>query len=134
MKHLTITVPIANAKCQFSVAHLDLIRAYLEPLNGRAVTVRFERPRSTRSLKQNAYYWGVVLTMIASETGNNTEDLHAVYKDMLLPRKFVKLGKKEIEVRRTTTDLNPTEFNAYIEAVVAHAAQELGIRIPQPGE
>lgn len=132
-KHLTITVPVANAKCQFSEAQLDLIRAYLEPLNDRAVTVRFERPKSVRSIRQNAYLW-VCYGYIAEHTGMTSEDVHDWCRDEFLPRRFITLAGKEKEIRKTTTDLTPKEFGEYTERVCAWAAQDLGIRVPQPGE
>lgn len=133
-KALTITVPVAGGKCQFADAQLQVIRAYLEPFNSKTVTVSFTRPKSVRSLKKNAYLWGVVYPYMASSTGNTTEDIHDAMKDTLLPRRFVKLGSKEVEIRKTTTDLTPTEFNEYIEKCCAFAAQELGVHIPAPGE
>ena len=74
----------------------------------------------------------MVLTAIAESTGNSTEDIHVVLRDRLLPRKFITLGSKEVEVRKTTTDLTTEEFTLYLEAVRAWAATELGITMPDP--
>ena len=128
---IRLTVPVQGGKCKFSDAQLANVRAFLAKLDGKAVTIEWSKPRNTRSLRQNAYYWGVVLTIIGEETGNTADDLHTVYKEMFLTPKFITLGKKEIELRRTTTDLTTAEFGQYLERIIAHAATELGISIPE---
>lgn len=127
MNKLTLTVPVAEGRCQFTDAQLSAIRNYLA--RHRTVSVTFERPRSTRSLQQNKRYWAI-LTLIAHETGHATEELHVAFRDMLLPRKFIKIGNRELEVAKTTTDLSPAEFTEYVERVVAEAAQ-MGIVITE---
>lgn len=127
----SLTVPVTHGRCQFSETELDRVREFLARFEGKVVTVTWAKPKSTRSLRQNAYLWGFVYPIIAASTGNTTEDLHMAFKDMFLPRKFVKLGAKEIEVRKTTTDLTPGEFNEFIERICAEAAT-MGISIPAP--
>lgn len=128
----TLTVPVKSGRCQFAETELDRVREFLARFEGKVVEIRWAKPKSTRSLKQNAYYFGVVLTMISVETGNSVADLHEAYKTLFVTPKFVKIGSKEVQCPRTTTDLSPSEFNIYIEQVVAHAGQELGIVIPLP--
>ena len=130
MTHITLTAPVANSKMQLTDAQQATIKAFLETRNGKAATVKLSVPQSTRSLKANAFYWGAVLTTIAAHTGHSSEDLHSVFKDMLLERKFLKMGSREVELRKSTVDLSPKEFNDYIERIVAWAAQELGVTVP----
>lgn len=132
MKALTITVGVKDGKCQWSDGHVEAIRAYVQPLEGKAVTVSFARPRSTRSLKQNAYLWAAVYPAVSDHTGMTTEDIHEWCKDEFLPRRFVTLAGKEKEIRKTTTDLTIKEFGEFVERIVAWAAQELGVSIPEP--
>lgn len=129
---LTLTIPVADGRLDPSPEQKRLIGTFLHTRNGKAVEVKLARPTSTRSLRQNKWYWGVVLTTIAESTGNTTEDLHVVLKEMFLPRKFITLGTKEVEVRKTTTDLSTDEFSKYLEALSAWAATELGITMPTP--
>jgi hypothetical protein len=49
---------------------------------------------------------------------------------MFLPRKFITLGAKEVEVRKTSADLSTEEFADYLRRIEAWAATELGIAIP----
>ncbi len=115
-------------------AQKAMLGDFLARFDGKAMTVEISKPASTRSLKQNAYYWGVILTIIAQETGHSTEEIHLALKDMFLPRKFLTLGSREVEIRKTTVDLTPTEFSTYIEQIRAWAAQELACSIPSPNE
>lgn len=127
---LTMTIPVQDGRLVPSDGQKRTIAEYLHTRDGKAVEVKLSRPTNNRSLSQNRFYWGVVLTTIAESTGNSTEDLHLVLKDMFLPRKFITLGAKEVEVRKTTTDLTTDEFSKYLEAVAAWAASELGITMP----
>lgn len=130
-KALTMTALVRSGRWSPSESQREAIRRYLEGFEGKPCVVTFAKPKSTRSLRANAFYWGVVLTTIAHETGNDIGDLHLAYKAMLLPPRFIKMGEKEVEISRTTAELNPGEFHEYITRVCAHAAQELGILIPE---
>jgi hypothetical protein len=131
MKTLTFTVSVQHGKCQFTDRHMSSIGAFLSALEGRAVSVTFSRPKSARSLKQNAYLWAVVYTSIAEHTGMSTEDVHDWCKDEFLPRRFVTLAGREKEIRKTTADLSSREFGEYLDRITAWAAQELGVTVPE---
>ena len=49
------------------------------------IAVTVEPIRSTRSLNQLAYYWGIVLPEIAGYTGHTAAELHEIFKRLLLP-------------------------------------------------
>ena len=95
--------------------------------------VTIERPKRQRSLRQNSYYWGVVLKVIASETGHSVEELHEIYKRMFLPRQIIVYKDKEYPIPGSTRESDSLEFSEYIERVRAEAAT-LGIRIPSPDQ
>lgn len=128
------TIAVYEQQLVLTDTQSKALAEFLAQFEGKAVTVEISKPASTRSLRQNAYYWGVVLTFIAQETGHSTEEIHLAVKDMFLPRKFIALGSREVEIRKTTTDLTPTEFSSYIEQVRAWAATELNCSIPSPNE
>lgn len=135
MQHqLAITIPVADGRLNPSEIQKSAIAEFLRTREGKAVSVTFRVPSNPRTLKQNAYYWAVVLTTIATQLGYSTEEVHSAVKDMFLPRKFLKLGSREVEVRKTTTDLTFTEFQTYLEQVRAWASTELGLAIPLPNE
>lgn len=129
---LQLIVPVEAGELAMSDGQRATIRNYLKLFDSRTVAVRLSKPTIARSLNQNSYYWGVVLTTIATETGNSTEDVHIAVKDMFLPRKFVKLGNREINIRKTTVDLTTAEFTQYIEQIRVWASSELGLNLPEP--
>lgn len=94
------------------------------------VTIKIESLKNKRTINQNSYYWGVVLDTIAESTGHTQEELHEVFKKMFLPKKFLLINKKEIQLDGTTTALSTDEFGKYIDRIIAEAGQ-MGIAIPE---
>ena len=87
--------------------------------------------RRPRSNQQNAWYWGVVLPLIADATGHTCEELHEIFKRMFLPKQVVMFNEVEYELPGSTTILNTAEFTEYVERVRTEAAN-MGIIIPDP--
>lgn len=85
-----------------------------------------------RSNPQNAYYWGVVLSTIAYNTGDDADSLHEHFKS-----KYLKIGEVEVlggaKVIKTKSSakLPRDEFFNYIEQIRAEVAP-FGIYIPDP--
>ncbi len=127
---LELLVPVKAGRLDPSEAQKATIGSFLATRDGKAVVVKLAKPVNSRSQRQNRFYWGVVLTTIAEATGNTTEDLHEHFKDRFLPRRFVTLAGKELEVAKTTTALSQDEFSKYLEQLAAFAASELGITLP----
>jgi hypothetical protein len=94
------------------------------------VRVIIEKDRGTRSKKQNAYYWGLVLPTIGAHVGELSEDLHEIMKSRFLRRKRVWRGG-DITVLQTTTKLTTDEMAEYISQVIQEGA-ELGVVVPDP--
>ena len=97
---------------------------------GKEVSVLYSLKHNKRSDKQNRLYW-LYLTIIADETGNSPDDLHRVFKGMFLPRKFVTLRNKEIQLSGSTTELSKGEFVEYLMKIQAEAGT-MGIELPDP--
>jgi hypothetical protein len=105
----------------------------LKHLKGRHA-VGIKKDRKTRSLAENRYYWGVVLTYLADETGYSKEEAHQVFGRMFLRYdKQMSDGTTEAFVR-STTSLNTLEFEEYLEKIRIFALSELGTYIPLPSE
>lgn len=115
-------------------AQKNAMAAYLAKHEGKPVVVEISKPASVRSVQQNRYLWGVVYQTIAEHTGHSTEEIHMAVKNLFLPRKFIALGSREVEISKTTTELDTAEFSHYIEQVRAWAAQELRCSIPSANE
>lgn len=90
-----------------------------------------QRPfdQATRSLDQNAYYWGVVLTLIAEHTGYETDELHELFKQRFNP--MTVLGDT---IGGSTKKLGTSGFSAYVERIRRFALTELQIDIPEPNQ
>lgn len=99
------------------------------------IEVIIRKARSKRTIKQNNYYFGVVLQIIAEESGNwdekkyTTNDLHDYYKAKFLQKRIEIFGKT-YTVIRSTTDLNTKEFTEYIRQIKMNAATTLDCWIP----
>ena len=86
-----------------------------------------------RSLDQNAL-WHAMIGEVAKATGNSHDDVAEAVKQMFLPPRFVEVGGKTMEVRRSTTKLNTKEMTDLIDQLVAWAGSELGIALALPEE
>ncbi len=131
---LTMTIAVQAGKLSPTPGQKETIAQFLAGLGDKPCQVRFSKPQQIRSLKQNRYYWSVVLPMIASHVGHTPEEIHYWFKEEFLPRKFITMGKKELEIRKTTTELSTGEFEEYLAQVRSWAAQNLALGIPLPNE
>lgn len=129
-KQLTLTIPVKDGELNPSFNQSQSMTGYLHSRNGQAVVVKFSRPVTRRSLNQNRLYWGVYLEVLAEHTGHSAEELHEIMKEMFLPRKLVAIGSREVEVRKSTTELSTDEFNLYLLRIEAWSSQEMGVTIP----
>lgn len=98
---------------------------------GTEVWVTVGKKQRDRTLSQNAWYWGCILPIIASETGHTVNELHEIYKRMFLDPKIITYREIDFKIPSTTTTTNTVEFTNYIEKVRAEAAS-MGIIIPDP--
>lgn len=98
------------------------------------LVISVEKPTRPRSNQQNRYYWGGVLETISADTGYTPEELHYIFKQMFLPRRFIMLGGKEYESERSTKGLTTKEMSRYMEKIIIYSASELSIAIPTAEE
>ena len=100
----------------------EALSAALSALRGKRVRVTIKRHVPSRSVDQNALYWGGVLKPAADQTGNDIDDIHNRLKEMhLAPEVREVLGKKVVSY--TTTTLSVEEFGLYLEKCRATLAQ-----------
>lgn|SRR3990167_3438522 len=102
---------------------------------GWEVAVAVTRRRATRSLAQNAFYWGVVVELIAEHTGYTPDEVHDLLKAMFIPKRLaVQNGngeiKGEIVVGGSTRAMNTIEFGEYMESIKRWAAETIDVVIP----
>jgi hypothetical protein len=100
-----------------------------------------EKYSHKRSIKENRYYWGVVVQMCMDgliEAGfdwiKEQEDTHTLLKSMFLKENKPGIGGEIIEVVLSTSSLSTDEFQAYMDRVKHWAAEYIGVFIPEPGQ
>lgn len=101
---------------------------------GKRIAVTVEREQTTRSLKANAYLWGVVYRTIAEWSGHTEDEIHEAMKEkFLVRRELVFPSGEEMPVVGSTAILDTVDFSTYVMNVKAWAAG-CGVLIPEPGE
>lgn len=116
----------------------DNVKMFLDEtraLNGKRVAVIFRKFREykQRSLEENNYYWGVIVKMLADETGNDPETIHEVIKYKFLVKEFELKGRK-FTGAASTAGLSTIEFEDLCSRIRMWASAELSIYLPSPNE
>lgn len=98
-----------------------------------AVTVR----RASRSQKQNAYYWGVVVQIISDHTGYTPDEVHEFLKMKFIPKRLAIQDhngevKDEFVLGGSTRKMNTIQFGEFMEECRRFAAETLDCYIPDP--
>jgi len=129
----TFRATIENGKLVLN--HPDMFAHHLRSLEGKVVQVTVKIPRPPRSENQNAYYWGVVINLIARSNGYNPDDAtdRARVHDAL-KRLFLTTYDGKLPIVGSTTDMNTVEFEEYMANVRAWASAEMNCYIPLPNE
>lgn len=91
------------------------------------ITIKPYVKKRTTSQNSIVHLW---FGIIASETGNDADDVKEALKAKFLPARFVEIDGEMIEVRRSTAKLNTTEMAEFCNRMQAWAASELGIQLP----
>jgi hypothetical protein len=102
--------------------------------DGTKVEIVIRKYRKKRTILQNAYYWAVVVPILADYFGHdNPDDMHNDLKREFNPIKS-KIDPSEL-IGGTTTTLSTEEFfsseTSYIERICRWSAEQ-GIYIPPP--
>ena len=112
----------------------------LENLHATVTVSRYRKPRSDR---ENRYYWGVIIKMLAEEFGSNKDGVeasdwwHEFLKTKFLKEiRYKKFKNKQLRLVRvkSTTELSTVEAEKYYEDIRRWAATELQFYLPLPGE
>jgi hypothetical protein len=138
----TVTVYGRITDGQMALSHrqrlLEVTRAWPE---GTEFEVRVRRHRARISDLQRAYWWAVIVPMVAEQTGDDEdsthEDLKRVFKHCFPSVRKVwrnkKTGKRRQLTRRLSlTDLNTKQMTELIDSARKWAGEFLGVEIPPP--
>lgn len=107
--------------------------------DGWDVELTVKRLRATRSLEQNAYYWGVVVQLLSEHTGYTPDEIHELLKAKFIPKRLAVCDgngviQDEIVLGGTTRSMNKLEFGEYVEAIREWSAESLDVVIPDPDQ
>jgi hypothetical protein len=105
-------------------------KALLARLEGKQIALRLTKHHHSRSLSQNAYYWSVVIPLLAECCGYEDEEMHDALKHRFLRDRANEKGG--LVLVKSSAALNTAEFTEYIEQCRRLAA-EMGVAIPDPG-
>ncbi len=118
----------------------DFKNAFNEMQDGKIlITMKDYRKRS---LRQNAYYWTVVVPMvkrglydIGFDEVQTDEDAHELLKKQFIRRQFVNKQTGEVvTITGSSVKLTIPEFNEYIENICRWSLEYLNVHIPSPNE
>ncbi len=112
---------------------LDRLLATLE---GKRIVVSVKEDRKRRSLRQNAFWWGVVIPEIADEIGYDRHEHEALHYELVK----VWAGSHRNEKtgldlpNKRSSELSTEEFSDLLEWAVRFAAEKLGMFILMPSD
>lgn len=104
--------------------------AIFEFLSNGEYVMTIKRMSKKRSIQQNDLMW-MWFECIARETGTGKDDIYMYYCKKFLC-KVITIGEKQEEIYNTSSKLNTEQMTDFLNKIQADAAQELGIRLPQP--
>jgi len=125
-------MPVFHGKIEGSIVIWDTpekVREYLKGLEGKRIDITVKRERSQRSINQNNYYFGVVCKVLGDYFGYEVDDMHEALK-----LKFLQVGPCDVPTIKSTTKLNTSEFEDYLERIRRWAATEYSVVVPLPNE
>ncbi len=105
----------------------------LKKLKPTRYFLEIKQHKKSRSMSQNKYYWGVVIKILSNETGFYEDEMHDVLKKKFNKKvKVLRQTGEEFLIGGTTTQLDTSDFQDYLEKIKTWAIQELNIYIPDP--
>ena len=108
-------------------SYIEHCRKYKDGTN---VWVTCQKAKSTRTIQQNRYLFGVVYKMIADFTGYDTDDIHEYCKDRFGGKKVIVDKPVSISTTKYTTE----EMAEYLDKIKQWSAEFLNLYIPDPNE
>ena len=97
--------------------------------SGIRMTMDIKPFKKKRTLKENNYYWGVIIKHISDFTGMTPEEAHDSMR-----WKFLRKIEKGIETVESTTDLTTDRAEWYYMQIRIFFNSEFGVMIPLPNE
>ena len=90
--------------------------------------------KTKRSIKQNRYYRGVIIKMMAEEYGCFPNEMHEMMKQEFLRLEDKDINGKKYIITKSTTMLKTDEFEEHNENCRMYASINMSLYIPKPNE
>ena len=136
-------VPILHARVSedgktFAFVQEERMRrqGYIKTLAGKLCDVTIREHKNRRSAKQNAWWWGIAVPLIAHELGYDKHEHDRVHY-ALVCKCFGTTFDPVLEVERSnirSSKMTTAQFSELMEWAVRWAATEHGIVVPLPNE
>ena len=138
---------ILTKKGKFEGAGTKPVSEYLINLPDGKYELSIAKYKKKRSDCQNAYYWSVVIPMVAKHLTNklrkegkikpdetvSTDDTHYMMKKYFIGCKKVNLIDRVEEIPLSTTTLSTLEFVEFTDRIKIHFSKD-GLVIPDPDQ
>jgi hypothetical protein len=125
----------------FKPDDLMLYQRILKRLDGKNVILEIKEDKENRSNQMNRYYWGVVINyFIVGYEDLNSEVLTPSEAHEFLKQQFNyteilnKQTGEAVRIGRTTTDLNNSDFIAYMDMSIKFIADWFYLEVPPPDQ
>lgn len=112
----------------------------LQSFEGKDWQLTIEKKKKSRSLNQNAYYWGVVIPMVRAALHDlgmklSRQEVHELLKLKFLKKEIINENTGEVfEYIGGSSELTTTEFMDFTAELQQWSAEYLNIVIPSPNE
>ena len=99
--------------------------------DGTKVWLSVSIARKIRSNQQNAFYFGVIVPILADEFGYSKEEMHEALK-----WKFLRIPGDDgkLDTVKSTAKLTTTEFEEHLDAIREWANTNFDLYLPFPNE
>lgn len=132
----SVSVPGEKRGDTFTLSQRKYFEDVIRQWPDGPITITAKRQRPGKTVRQLGYYYGIVLPLIAEETGNDKDTVHAELKRMFCTerREWVNKVTGETEQReyvRSLADLSTKEMAEFLDRVILWAG-DLPLIIPAP--
>ena len=107
---------VVDGKIKFD--NPNLWDRYYKRLSGQSIEISVKPLGKKRNVKQNRYYWKVIVKRVSDYLGYSDREVHEILKNRF-----------DVD---STKNLNVYEFSEYIEDICRWAAVEWQLHLPNP--
>lgn len=122
------------------IARRSELEEVLQSFDGKEFQITIEKKKKSRSLNQNAYYWGVVIPSVRAGLHDlgmklSRQEVHELLKLKFLKKEIINEKTGEVfEYIGGSSELTTSEFMDFIADIQQFASEYLNIVIPSPNE